>query len=160
MVRKGECYLLTIQRANLEDVVRITEIKKFAYNDETRRFGPGRDGGPAGYDSLEETKKLISTFDFFKVLLDSEIIGCFWIHKIGDQNYELEDFCIDPNYHNKGYGKETMLLMERQHPEIKKWSLGTPYYSVRNQYLYEKIGYIKIGESEDGFLYFYEKLVD
>jgi len=52
-----------------------------------------------------------------------------------------------------------MRLMEEMHPQIKRWILGTPYYSVRNQYLYEKAGYKKTGQSEDGFLFFYEKLI-
>jgi hypothetical protein len=39
--------MIKIEKAQMEDVEVITEIKKLAYNDETRRFGPGRDGGCA-----------------------------------------------------------------------------------------------------------------
>ncbi|MCL6458823.1 MAG: N-acetyltransferase, partial [Gorillibacterium sp.] len=65
---------------------------------------------------------------------------------------------IHPDYHNKGFGFQTMLLAEQLHPEIKKWVLGTPYYSISNQHLYEKAGYQKTGQTEDGFLFLYEKL--
>ncbi len=33
------------------------------------------------------------------------------------------------------------------------------HYSVKNQYLYEKAGYSKTGDTEDGFLFLYEKVI-
>ncbi|GCD12559.1 GNAT family N-acetyltransferase [Clostridium tagluense] len=104
-------------------------------------------------------RRLIKKFLFYKITLNSNIIGFFWLHSVETESYELEDLCIHPEYHNKGYGFNTMKLMEELHPQIKKWVLGTPYYSVKNQYLYEKIGYKKTGQTEDGFLFFYEKLI-
>ncbi len=151
--------MINIVKAELTDSKVITEIKKFAYNDETSRFGPGRDGGPPGYDSEEETRRLIKNYLCYKIILDNDIIGFFWLHGVEQEFYELEDLCIHPKYHNKGFGFKTMSLMEEIHPQIKRWILGTPYYSVRNQYLYEKAGYKKTGQSEDGFLFFYEKLI-
>lgn len=149
--------MIKLQKALVSDAEIITEIKKQAYNDETRRFGPGRDGGPPGYDSIEENKRLICKFDVYRILLHNKIIGCFWLRKKGEYHYELEDLCIHPKYHNKGYGKKVISLMEEMFPHIKKWTLGTPCYSVRNQHLYEKMGYNKISEVEDGFLFLYEK---
>lgn len=149
--------MVKIEKAKLEDAEIITEIKTLAYNDETRRFGPGRDGGPKGYDSLEETKILMSKFYYYKILCDNEIVGCFWLNNIGEKQFELEDFCIYPKHHNKGYGKSAMKLMEEMFSEVDKWVLGTPYYSIRNQHIYEKMGYVKVGEAEDGFLFLYEK---
>ena len=151
--------MINIVKAEAEDYKYITEIMTLAYNDETRRFGPGRDGGPPGYDSQEVTQRLIKEFLFYKITLDSKIIGSFWLNKVETESYELEDFCIYPEYHNKGFGFKAMKLMEDLHPEIKKWVLGTPHYSVRNQYLYEKMGYKRIGQTEDGFLFLYEKLI-
>ena len=151
--------MMEIQKSEITDVDVITEIKKLAYNDETRRFGPGRDGGPDGYDSVESTKWLMNKFAYYKILIDSEIIGCFWLKNISGNQLELEDCCIDPQYHNKGYGTMAMNLMEGLFPRIKKWTLGTPYYSLRNQHLYEKMGYVKIGESDDKFLFLYQKII-
>ena len=151
--------MINIIKADIEDSKIITEIKKLAYNDETHRFGPGRDGGPPGYESEEETQRLIKNYLFYKIIFDKKIIGFFWLHGDDNKFYELEDLCIHPEQHNKGFGFETLKLMEELHPQIKKWVLGTPYYSVKNQYLYEKIGYKKTGQTEDGFLFFYEKLI-
>ncbi|MBW9157377.1 GNAT family N-acetyltransferase [Clostridium tagluense] len=152
--------MINIIKAEVEDSKIITEIKKLAYNDETRRFGPGRDGGPPGYESQEETERLIKDYLFYKIMIGNNIIGFFWLHGEDNKFYELEDLCIHPEYHNKGYGFKTLKLIEELHPQIKKWVLGTPYYSVRNQHLYEKVGYKKTGQTEDGFLFFYEKLID
>ncbi|MBZ9689691.1 GNAT family N-acetyltransferase [Clostridium estertheticum] len=152
--------MINLVKAEVVDSKIITEIKKLAYNDETRRFGPGRDGGPPGYESEEETQYLIKNHLFYKIMLDNKIIGFFWLHGDDSKFYELEDLCIHPEYHNKGFGFKSMKLMEELHPHIKKWVLGTPYYSVRNQHLYEKIGYKKTGQTEDDFLFLYEKLID
>ncbi len=149
--------MIRLENALIGDVETITEIKKQAYNDETRRFGPGRDGGPTGYDSIEENTRLIREFEVYKIVLNEEIIGCFWLMNMGAEHCELDDFCIHPKHHNKGYGKKVMILMEKTLPHIKKLTLATPHYSVRNQHLYEKMGYEKIGEVENGFLFLYEK---
>jgi hypothetical protein len=50
--------MIELHKALISDAEIITEIKKEAYNDETRKFGPGRDGGPQGHDSIEENKRL------------------------------------------------------------------------------------------------------
>lgn len=78
----------------------------------------------------------------------------------GNNHLQLDNFCIYPKHHNKGYGTKAMQLMEELYPEVKKWNLGTPHYNVRNQHLYEKMGYRKIGTSDNNFIYQYEKLKD
>jgi len=81
--------MINIVKAELIDSKVITEIKKLAYNDETRRFGPGRDGGPSGYDSEEETRRLIKNYLCYKIIFDNDIIGFFWLHGVDQEFYEL-----------------------------------------------------------------------
>jgi hypothetical protein len=33
-------------------------------------------------------------------------------------------------------------------PEAKKWILGTPSWAIRNQHFYEKMGFVKVRETE------------
>jgi GNAT superfamily N-acetyltransferase len=153
-------FMLSIEKASCEDAEIIVKIKTNAYNDETNRFGPGRDGGPGGYNDLNETIRLMNMFDYYKIIYENTIIGGFWLHKVENDCMELEDFCISPKYHNKGFGYKALKQMEKLYKAPSKWILGTPYYSVRNQYLYEKVGFKKVGESEDEFLFFYEKYVE
>lgn len=79
-------------------------------------------------------------------MLDGIIIGTLWLdHETDDRpnHFELQDFCINPEYHNKGYGIKAIELMENIHKNINQWLLNTPVFNVRNQYLYEKMGYKK-----------------
>lgn len=69
--------MIKLIKAEVEDTKVITEIKRLAYNDETRRFGPWRDGGPLGYDSEEETQRLIKNYLFYKIMFENKIIGFF-----------------------------------------------------------------------------------
>jgi hypothetical protein len=34
------------------------------------------------------------------------------------------------------------------HPDVQKWTLGTPSWAFRNQHFYEKLGFVKIRETE------------
>ena len=73
-------------------------------------------------------------------------------------HFELQDFCIDPIYQNKGYGAKAIKIMEEKHKDIKIWTLSTFKFSLKNQHLYEKMGYVKIGQDKRGFQY--EKNID
>nr|MCU0480744.1 GNAT family N-acetyltransferase [Anaerolineae bacterium] len=68
---------------------------------------------------------------------------------------------IDPPYHGKGIGTLAMQFIETMHPATK-WSLDTPIYATRNQHFYEKLGYIKVGETIEAgglVLFSYEKVI-
>jgi ribosomal protein S18 acetylase RimI-like enzyme len=149
--------MLTLKRAHVRNAEVITLIKTAAFNKESREFGPGTDGGPPGYDSVECTIEGIESNIYYLICLDKKIIGSLWLHMIDDKQLELEDFVIHPDYQNRGYGKQSLVLMEEAHPEIRIWSLGTPRHSTKNQYLYEKMGYKRVGESDDKLLVLYEK---
>ena len=41
-----------------------------------------------------------------------------------------------------------MIVMFGLHPDVKKWTLGTPSWDIRNQHFYEKAGFIRIRETE------------
>jgi ribosomal protein S18 acetylase RimI-like enzyme len=151
--------MLTLKKADIGDAECITRIKIAAYNQEFRDFGPGTDGGPPDYTSVECTKEGIQTNLYYVIMLDTTMIGSFWLQEREHAHFELEDFVIHPRFQNKGYGRHCLQLMEAQHPEITKWSLGTPTFSVRNQHLYEKMGYTQVGKSDDGFLLLYEKII-
>lgn len=155
---------MRILPANIEEAQIFTEIKTAAFRDEKKRFGPwqNEDAGPKWYhdewyNNVDETERLIKEYYYYKIVENEEIIGCFWLHDIDDNTIKLEDFCIHPHYQGKGYGYKTLLYMEELFLLKKKWILGTPFYSVRNHYLYEKAGYIKTGETAENMVFLYEK---
>lgn len=61
----------------------------------------------------------------------------------------FEDFVINPNYQGKGYGYNVMKLIEEAYSYISEWQLSTPIFSVGNQHLYKKFGYVEVSRNED-----------
>ena len=144
--------MLIIKRAELQDAETITEIKITAFNQEINTY-LGRNGGPPGYDSVESEIDIINRFLAYKILLDDEIIGGFFLIPEGDESMHFEDFVIRPSMQGKGYGYSVLGMLEKLYPNIKKWILSTPVFSVGNQHLYEKAGYCEIARDEDEVYY-------
>ncbi|WP_342424856.1 GNAT family N-acetyltransferase [Paenibacillus sp. FSL E2-0178] len=60
---------------------------------------------------------------------------------------------INPIHQNQGMGHQVMKLIEAKYPEVQKWWLDTPNWSISNHYFYEKNGYVKIKEEHGLFIY-------
>lgn len=144
--------MISIKRAKLEDAGKITEIKIQAFNKEINTY-LGRDGGPPGYDKLESESDIIKKHLAYKIMLENEIIGAFFLIQLEKTEMRFEDFVILPEYQGKGYGYNTMQLIERYYPLIEKWFLSTPIFSIGNQHLYEKFGYCEISRNDDEIEY-------
>lgn len=152
--------MIYIEKVNIEDAERIIEVRRLAYTDEDIRFG-ARSGEYLKFiGDVDFVSWCLNKYLLYKIMLDGKIIGTFWLdHETDDRpnHFELQDFCIIPEYHNKGYGAKSMKIMEEMHPNIKIWSLGTMSVSIRNQHLYEKMGYKKVTQTEKSV--HYEKII-
>jgi GNAT superfamily N-acetyltransferase len=152
--------MIYLEKAKIGDAEKIVEVRKLAYTDEDIRFGEGRGDYLKYIGNVDFVLWCMDRFLLYKIMLDGIIIGTFWLdHETDDRanHFELQDFCIIPEYQNRGYGAKTIELMEKLHKNIEIWSLETSSFSVRNQYLYEKMGYRRIGQTEDSILY--EKII-
>lgn len=141
-----------LERARLQDAETIRQINTLAFNDEMNRV-LGRDGGPPGYNKIEEHRSLIEKFLVYKIVYDDNVVGSFFLVQKGEMHYKLESFCILPEYQGRGFGYRTLELMIKDHPTIKKWSLGSFKKSERIWKLYEKFGFIRISEEEWEYKY-------
>lgn len=148
--------MVEIMRAHLEDASEITRIKTLAFNKEINTY-LGRDGGPPGYDSVESEISIIENCIAYKVLLGNKIIGAFFLTRHGDRCMNFDDFVIDPIYQGRGFGYKVLCMTEKMYPDIEKWRLCTPIFSIGNQHLYEKFGYKEVSRNRDEI--FYEKNV-
>lgn len=144
--------MIRLKRAEVEDAEQITNIKILAYNKEINTY-LGRDGGPPGYDKIESEIDIINRFIAYKILLDDEIIGGLFLYLEGNTIMHFEDFVIHPQHQGNGYGYKVLCMVEKLHPDVKEWRLSTPVFSVGNQHLYEKFGYIEINRDEDEIYY-------
>lgn len=139
--------MISIVKATLADAQDITKIKINAFNKEINTY-LGRNGGPPGYDSVESEREIIEKFEAYKIMLDQQLIGAFFVILYEDGKARFEDFVIDPEYQGNGYGYKTLQLVQEMYPSIIEWYLSTPIFSVGNQHLYEKFGYQEIGRDE------------
>ena len=144
--------MLTIKRAKMEDAEEITKIKTVAFNKEINTY-LGRDGGPPGYNKVESELEIIDKFLAYKILLDGYIIGGFFLYFEGEDILHFEDFVINPEYQGKGYGYKVLYMAQELFPHVKEWKLSTPVFSVGNQHLYEKFGYIETWRNDDEIFY-------
>lgn len=144
--------MIEIKRAVLEEAKMITEIKTRAYNKEINTY-LGRDGGPKGYNEVSSQEEIITNLIAYKIELDSKIIGAFFLIPLGEGKMRFEDFVIEPEEQNKGYGYETLVKLEALYPNVNEWCLSTPIFSIGNRHLYEKFGYQEVSRDENEIEY-------
>lgn len=144
--------MLSIERADIHDASAITEIKIAAFNQEISTY-LGRIGGPPGYDSIESQIYIIKNFIAYKIILNNHIIGGLFLLPIDSETMRFEDFVINPRYQGKGYGYRTMELVEENYKNILVWQLSTPIFSIGNQNLYKKFGYIEVSRDNNEIEY-------
>lgn len=73
------------------------------------------------------------------------IFGPFYM---GQGHYELGRIYVDPAFQNRGIGQQAVKQMFEALPDVDKWTVGTPGWAVRNQHFYEKMGVVKVRETE------------
>jgi GNAT superfamily N-acetyltransferase len=153
--------MLKIERANLRDAEILTKVQTLTFDDDSRVHGLGNSGGPPEYNSVKWNRYIMKKSHYYKILKDNEIIGGIIIFFRGKKHCEVGRIYIHPKFHNQGIGTKAFEFLETTYPYITKWSLNTPSFAKKNQYFYEKLGYIRIGEQkitgDDNFLILYEK---
>ena len=104
--------------------------------------------GPPGYDSLDWNMHWIQNTPYYKILFNGRIVGGLLLFHMSDDHFEVGRIWVDPEYQNQGIGQAAMEAMFNLHLDVKKWTLGTPSWAIRNQHFYEKMGFVRIRETE------------
>jgi GNAT superfamily N-acetyltransferase len=139
--------MIRFEIATRDDAKALTEVSTRTFDDDSRQHGLGPRGGPPGYDSVEWQIKIIGFGRYYKILADEMIIGGLIAFPMGKAHYELGRIFIAPEFQNQGIGAQAIRFIEQRYPAAKKWSLDTPGWALRNQHFYEKMGYVKVGET-------------
>ena len=137
---------LKLLRANSDDMQTLTSLSTITFDEDSRKHSQGEKGGPPGYDSIQWQNFMLTNSIYYKVLHESNVVGGIILVKKGRIQMEIARIYIIPEFQNKGLGTEVLTVLERRNPSIKKWTLNTPSWAVRNQHFYEKLGYVKIEE--------------
>lgn len=152
---------VTFTRATPEDAAALVNVQIAAFHDDARLYPGVAVGGPPGYDSETVQQRWMREGHYYAIRLEGQIIGGVIVFDMGGGHYHLGSIFIDPAYHNRGIGSQTIAFIERTYP-AKKWTLDTPDYATRNHHFYEKFGYVRVGSKpeEDFMLLAYEKHIE
>lgn len=151
--------MVTLSRAGLSDAAALLDTKIEAFSGDVSLYGYG----PPGYDSLDDISRALVRpgNHYYKIMADSQLAGGLCAQELGGGHFHLNSIYVFAAYQNRGTGSEAMRLLFASLPQARRWTLETPYLSFRNHHFYEKLGFIKTGETmpeSDGFhLFLHEK---
>lgn len=77
--------------------------------------------------------------------LDGVFVGWVRVIEVEDLIYKISALCVIPEYQNRGIAQESLKRIEKYYPNAKKWVLDTIFEEKGNCYLYEKLGYVRVG---------------
>lgn len=141
--------MIEIKEATVDDVTKLTEIQTRTFVDDNKLKPPGCSlEGPPGYDSVDWNARWIQNTPYYKIILGGQVVGGFILFDMGAGCFELGRIWVDPKFQNQGVGHAAIQAMFSLHPDVKKWVLGTPSFAIRNQHFYEKIGFVRVRETE------------
>ncbi len=141
--------MVELKRALENDVKALVKTQISAFDDDNKLKPPGCSmEGPPGYDSADWNIHWIQDTPYYKILSAGQIVGGLILFNGGEAHFEVGRILIDPEYQNQGIGGSAMQAMFSQHPDVKKWTLGTPSWAIWVQHFYEKMGFTKIRETE------------
>ncbi|QSF46018.1 GNAT family N-acetyltransferase [Paenibacillus tianjinensis] len=142
--------MFTILLADLQDAVRLAEVQKRTFDADARQFQNKEEDGPPGYDSAEWQAEQMNNRHYYKLLADNNLIGGMIVFPSpGAEECHLGRIFIDPLHQNRGYGQECFRFLFQTYPSAKKWTLDTPSWAARNHYFYQKLGFVRTGETLD-----------
>lgn len=123
------------------------------YNIQKKSFEPllnkyhDYDVNPA-IESVERIREKIDRANTTAYIFQLNNINVGWVRvtELEDKIYKISALCVLPEYQNRGIAQEALKRIESYHPDARKWILSTIFQEKGNCHLYEKIGYVKVGE--------------
>ncbi|MDX8290781.1 GNAT family N-acetyltransferase [Metabacillus indicus] len=140
---------IELKKATLSDAEELYDIQVKAFMPLLEKY-QDFDTNPAN----EDIKRVISRINhqnggFYKILYDDKLIGAIRVlWKDGTTRFSISPMFILPEYQGKGIAQKTIKLVEEMYPHATTWELRTILEEERNCYLYEKMGYVKTGETK------------
>lgn len=133
---------IKFRKANMDDIETMIQIQSKSFFDDYKKYGEC----PSYNESPKSISKSIHEGIVYIIENEEKAIGDIVIHKRNGKHYHLQVICVLPEYHNNGIGQLGLKYIEEENQAVNCWSLITPFESFRNHYLYEKMGYKKVGE--------------
>lgn len=105
-------------------------------------------------DGIPQGKDTVNNFFYVMVNSQNEDVGHIWYAKWSESEAYICDFLIFEKFREKGYGKQTLLLLENEVKEKKLNKIGLNIFKFNKAAfsLYNCLGY-KIYEEYDGSMF-------
>jgi len=129
---------MKIERAAVQDAPEILALQKLAYLSEAEIYNDF--SIQPLLQTLEDLKSEFQSHDVFKVMQGNNLVGSVRTRVKGDTCH-VGKLIVHPAYQNQGIGRALMSYIEHHNNMVKRFELFTGHRSVRNLYLYEKLGY-------------------
>jgi GNAT superfamily N-acetyltransferase len=130
--------MVTISRANPDNVDEILFLQKLAYRPEAELYSD-LSIAPLVQDRLAVLQELESG-TILKAVFEKHIIGSVRAILKADTCF-IGKLIVDPAHQDKGLGKELMKNTEEIHRQANRYELFTGHKSLKNLALYQKLGY-------------------
>ena len=105
------------------------------------------DVNPATESPLIICNKMKSSgTDSYIFRVEDKFVGWVRIINIAPETYKISALSIIPQYQKKGIAQAALKQIENKYPTAKKWVLDTILQEEGNCHLYEKLGYVMVGE--------------
>ena len=141
--------MVELKKAEKRDVEALTETQIRTFVDDNKLKPPNCSmEGPPGYNSVKWNAHWIENTPYYKILSNGQIVGGLILFDMGEGHFEVGRIWVAPEFQNQGIGQAAMKTMFNLHPDVKKWTLGTPSWAIRNQHFYEKMGFVRLWETE------------
>ena len=136
---------LRFRKSTLEDIEKLLPIQKSSFQEDLEKY-EDFETNPA-CETSEKLAENIKKYHHYTILYDDAIIGAIDVRG-NDERMHIDKVFISPTIQNKGIGTAAIHFLEEQFPNVKLWTLYTPYLSFRNHHFYEKFGYQKTKETQ------------
>lgn len=150
---------MIIETALISDLEEILALQKLAYRSEAEICNDF--SIPPLLQTIEDIKNEYAYKTFLKAVDSGRIIGSVRAN-VNNNSCYIGKLIVHPDYQNKGIGTALMNSIENYFMGCERYELFTGQKSVKNLYLYKKLGYKVFKEekiSEKLALVYLEKIV-
>lgn len=135
---KLEAMEAKVLRAGFDDLEAILELQKDCYLSEAEIYNDYTI--PALNQDLASLQKEYKHTTILKCLVNDEIAGSVRAYAENDTVY-IGRLIVGKDHQNKGYGSLLMRSIELEFGDYRRFELFTGHKSLKNLYLYNKLGY-------------------
>jgi GNAT superfamily N-acetyltransferase len=149
--------MIRLAKARPRDADALARASERAFHSDIHCGAPGL-GGPPGYNVPAWQTKMMRLGEYYKIVVEDEIVGGVIVFRKGTREYELGRIFVDPDFQNQGIGTQAFEFLWQEYPLAKRWTLGTPAWNRRTRHFYTKVGFVEIGEDGHGGILFERRI--